>query len=217
MEEDNLKSQVKEVISESTSIVFGITRKKNPIGHTGIALIFDDVPRFTIDFGTTKVGEDSSGTVTKALQMLRTMLFSPVARGVSIHRFHSAKTRVVLRFTKVNLSNRDTEEVTMKLINDLVEMKMRKYKLFRNDCRNYVEQAYNYITRQKLGVVLEENKWSALIQDPCMSAECELCLNNEKGVLDKIRKYRRRDYFKCFCVPAVCLLVLIIIIFAISH
>ena len=115
---------------KSTCISFGVCQKKNVIGHTAIVLIFDYIPRFTIDFGPKQGCEaDAAGGKT-------------VPGKVELNYFDDKIMVIKYKIATFELKTEKQKLDIKFLCQSLVDMKVEDFEILENNCRDYVIAAY---------------------------------------------------------------------------
>ena len=135
MSKKDLKKEVEKEIDCRKKITFALYQKLNFIGHTGIVLIFDGTPRFTLDFGPD--GEDFF----KSSRVSSATMSSYVAEGLAINIYDDKNMKKIYDIKSFSCKETKKHQIFKKLL----EIRMGRYHLLHNNCRDHVIKCYKVI------------------------------------------------------------------------
>ena len=166
---------------KSTCISFGVCQKKNVIGHTAIVLIFDYIPRFTIDFGPKHGCEaDAAGGKT-------------VPGKVELNYFDDKIMAIKYKIATFELKTEKQRLDIKFLCESLVDMKVEDFEILENNCKDYVIAAYVIVLTFVLFQTKDGNiNW----QDSKAATKKRKALMEDKNLdecLKFLRKHKEED------------------------
>lgn len=159
-----LNEQILKMIEMSSSIEFALSKVNSWTRHTGIALKFDGIPTFTLDYGA---NENNS---TPAAQILYTLAGSSQAsasalnaltRGsdITFSPFGYGSSQIIKKIVKFALNSPAARKRAVDVLLKIAEITMGEYSLVSNNCRDFVDKATDVLTEN------EENNRRAVQQE----------------------------------------------------
>jgi len=142
MSQNDKANEILRQIDNCQDILFAVTRKTNVIAHTGIVLIFDGTPMFTIDFAP-KIFKNSLKQ--KKVQM-KAATAGSVEGSVTVNYFNKNVMKIFHDIRLFAIGTKLEKEKAKELFFKLLNIEMGKYKLTNNNCRDYVIEAYRVIS-----------------------------------------------------------------------
>ena len=139
----NLLSMTLQLIDGSQEIVFAISQESHT-RNTGIALIFDKVPKISVEFGP-ELGKGGSNP-------------NAVGNGLKINEFDEETMSIIYSIRSLPSLTLSQKNKARQLFSDLLDIQMGMYDLLRNNCHDYVMKAYDVIAAFEKGCLSAEDE-----------------------------------------------------------
>ena len=178
------ESEIPKFIWKSKNMTFALGQKTNIIGHTTIVVIFDGIPKFTIDFGTFRNTQVKAALSYKAPST------------VNINSYNANVVEIKFIMESFDLEDDFRKDIAANLIDVLRSIPTQHYDLIEYNCRDYVTAAVLVI------YVFAAQDWEKFDWD-CVDpvvlqdvAAAYLMTEEEDEIMTYLRDVKQSDWVK---------------------
>ena len=156
-----LCAEVLRRINASSEIEFAWNENKGFFRHTAIVLKFDGKPVFTIDYGQKGSYFGSFGSsishvnrpsepshqILEASSQASAVISAVLLPGsdLRVNDIERSEIKIIRSIAKFSLNSVGSKQFVKELIVEIASIKMGKYSVFSNNCRDFVEKAFDVI------------------------------------------------------------------------
>ena len=130
-------------IDQSTALEFCVSKKRNYIRHTAIAVLVDGRQIATLNYGTSQAYEDF--TILKVFETLSVVSSMPAPSAVVVEDYECEEQEIAFRIAIFCIASLTAKQKMKNFIRSLLNIRMGKYHLTENNCRDYVDAATEQI------------------------------------------------------------------------
>jgi len=134
------KNDAIRMIRNSDKIQFGWSRKRNYIGHTAVAVLLDNEPAFTIDYGPDEDDEESSFLASSSRSAAAASEFS---LGIGMNLWSRRKS-----FMEDVLFSTRCVRTAIQVVEMIGGLLMGDYSTLLNNCRHFVIKAVKHLKQR---------------------------------------------------------------------
>ena len=195
-----LCKEILHCIKISSDIELCWSENKDIFKHTTIVLKFDEIPLFTIDYGPEGGYSDSSGSNVLPLnpsaapsdKVLGASLQSSAVVGaflipgsdLRVNGIKFSEIGAVHSIAKFLLNSFEREKIAIQLMMNIAEIKMGKYDVWENNCRDCVKKVIKIVTETAL---------KQFFDDPTSEQDPDKVTVNAISGHDELEKIKERD------------------------
>ena len=126
-------------IDHSTQLEFCVSKKRNYIRHTAIAVLVDGKQIATLNYGTTLAYEDF--TIFKVFETLSVVSSTPGPSAIVVEDYECEEQEIAFCIAIFCIASLIAKQKMKNFIRSLLNIRMGKYHLTENNCRDYVDAA----------------------------------------------------------------------------
>ena len=143
-----LCSEILRRVNASTVIQFNQSKKRGFVQHTAIAISFDGIPLFTLDYYPKN---DSLPSMLTGSASSSAGICVALATGsdIRINNYHSSDSSIERLLLKFMINTAMGRKRAIDLLKELSKIDMGKYSTFSNNCRDFVEKAIRVLLDNK--------------------------------------------------------------------
>ena len=139
-----LDSEVLNYVDASTVIQFDLSKKRGVIQHTAIALSFDGIPIFTLDYYPKNDSLPSrlAGSSSASAGVCAALATNS---DIWINQYHSSVSNIERRLLRFMIDTVRGRRRAISLLKELAAIDMGEFHTFCNNCRHFVSKAIDVL------------------------------------------------------------------------